>query len=125
MNNPTKCSTKLLEEHIKELEDAYEPEEYFELLDTHIDVPADVQIAKDLTKLEVDIPEKPKSLYKPPKESLIEKKKRRTFVDIEYKMDFSPAAVDYAQPEQDWSESDSYLKGEILDLAYQLCKICP
>lgn len=123
-SKPIAFSSKFLAEHKRELEESIlqDDDEMFDEVVPNLNVDPKKTIAKDLPKLEIDIPEKPAPVKRKPYKPK-NKPSGPVIYDIEYKFDFEPTRLEPPEIEMPTDYTREYISEQLIDLTYQFCRL--
>jgi hypothetical protein len=121
---PVEFTTKLLEEHLKELQESVKDgdERVFDEVVPHLNVPAKRAIAKDLPKIEVK-PHPGPAVVKRKPYPISKRPTGPSLVDIEYVFPFTPERLEAPLPDIPPNYGYDYMTEQLLDLTYQFTRL--
>ena len=126
-NEPIPFTSKLLEEHLKDIEQTVidsdsDGDEIFDDIEPRLNVDPKQKICFDLPPIEVKEPPKP---VKPKRKQFNLPKKQTTpkVIDIEFQYEFEPARLEAPPYEIPTDYGYDYLSDQLLDLTYQFTRL--
>ncbi|OHT12616.1 hypothetical protein TRFO_03651 [Tritrichomonas foetus] len=132
MNRPTQVampfSTKLIEQHLREMERSIldceedEDDQIFDEVEPKLNLNPKKQICRDLPPIEVKAPPPVQPIKRKPF-NLKKKKTTPKIVDIEFQYDFVPVRLEAPPYEIPTDYGYDYMTEQLLDLAYQFSRL--
>jgi hypothetical protein len=123
-STPNIFSTKLIEEHLKELQQSVidDEENQFREVLPRLNVSPKRTVAKDLPKIEVKPPAPPGHVKrKAPKVS--KKASGPSKIDIQYDFKYEPVRLEAPAADVPADLGNDYMTAELVDLTWQFCRL--